>query len=146
MLLHHFVVKLFQLLDMLLGDIVEITNDNCKCMLNMPRIKRFIGRADDMLKLKGVKVYLGQIEDFILSNDICSPNYEVVLTKEDYIDKVSLNVETCELVNPYQKELEEKNMMKNFKDTFGINANINLLSPFTLERKDGKPKKLKDER
>ncbi len=133
------------------NDIVELELKKCQCGKTSNRIKRIIGRADDMVKVKGVKVYLSQIEDFILKNDYLSSNYEVQLTKKkDFMDDIKIIIEYQNIIdvnlNDNVNMLKEKEieLMKKFKDTFGIKAKIMLVLPKTIKRYEtGKVKKLK---
>lgn len=133
------------------NDIVELEFKKCACGKTSTRIKRILGRSDDMVKIKGVKVYLSQIEDFILSYDFCSSNYEVQLTKKkDFMDDIKIVVEYQNIINvnfnDNIKMLKQKEdeLMKKFKDTFGIKAKIQLVLPKTIKRYEtGKVKRLR---
>lgn len=133
------------------NDIVELEHKKCKCGKEGIKIKRIIGRSDDMIKVKGVKVYLSQIEDFLLSNDYCSSNYEVQLIKtKDFMNDIKIVVEYQNIVNlNFNKNIsmlnqKENELMKKFKETFGIKAKIKLALPKTIKRYEtGKVKRLK---
>ncbi len=138
----------FPLIRYATNDIVELDYKKCKCGKTSPRIKRIIGRCDDMIKIKGVKVYLSQIEEFILKHRICTPNYLITLTTKDYIDDIKIEIEYSKYIDNSNAEIKIKNKeeeLKNkFKNKFGIKANIRLISPNTLPRKIGKVKRIKD--
>jgi phenylacetate-CoA ligase len=132
------------------NDIVEMDYDLCPCGKKTPKIKRIVGRCDDMIKIKGVKVYLSQVEDFILENSHCTSNYVIELTKDDYIDCMTINIE-------YFEDYDENNsnsirklniiiekLMSDFKERFGIKANINFVRPNTIPRHTGKVQRIKD--
>jgi len=131
----------FPLIRYATNDIVEIDEEQCPCGRQTARIKRIIGRADDMLKLKGVKIYISQIEEFILKHSFCSSNYEIILNTIDYIDNIRIRIECNNINNISKKKIELEN---NFKSFFGIKVEIELLEDGILERNIGKVKRLKD--
>ena len=131
------------------NDIVELNYTQCKCGNKAPRIKKVIGRCDDMIKCKGVKIFLSQVEDFILKRHFCTSNYEIILTTEKYIDKMKIEIES---INDFEKDEkiakkiaeQEKRLIEEFKDTFGIYVEILFVSPNSLKRQSGKVKRIKD--
>lgn len=140
----------FPLIRYATNDIVELDYTPCKCGNSSARIKKIIGRSDDMIKVKGVKVYLSQIEDFILSHNFSTSNYEVILTQEDFIDNIKIRIEyyrNLKLENKATKKKVENRQLElreEFKSTFGIKADIELVMPNTLPRYIGKVKRIKD--
>lgn len=132
------------------NDIVELDYTKCKCGNKAPRIKTVIGRCDDMIKCKGVKIFLSQVEDFILKHHFCTANYEIILTTEKYIDKMKIEIESihdfAEQDEKMTKKIEnqEKRLIEEFKSTFGIYAKILLVPPNTIKRQNGKVKRIKD--
>lgn len=134
----------FPLIRYATNDIVTLETSPCKCGNHTIKIKKIIGRADDMLKIKGVKVFLSQIEDFILSYDFCTPNYEIVLTKKDFIDQVEINIEYNKPSYLSNQNTNEQTLANAFQNYFGIKANINLINPNTIKQTTGKAKKIKD--
>ena len=103
------------------------------------------GRSDDMLKIRGVNVFPSQIEEVILGIDELGPHYEIILEKEGYLDKLSVKVELAELTDSFAKleELKRKTEAK-LKIMLGLDARVILESPNTLERFEGKAKRVKD--
>jgi phenylacetate-CoA ligase len=132
------------------NDIVELDDTKCLCGNNSIRIKKIIGRCDDMMKIKGVKVYISQIEDFILSFTFCTSNYELVLSTKEYIDELTLRVEYSHKLNTDLKSTQtkiknkEKYLKEKFKGMFGIKINVEILMPNTLKRNNGKVKRIRD--
>ncbi len=129
------------------NDIVEISKEPCSCGNITPRIVKFIGRSDDMIKIKGVKVFLSQVEDFLMNYDFLNHQYEIILTNENFKDKITINAEYFIDLNKEELEVLEKrkkNIEKAFKSEFGIFASINLLTTNSIEIKPGKVKRVKD--
>ena len=129
------------------NDLVEVTYEKCKCGRVNPRILRFLGRSDDMLKVKGVKIFVSQIEEFLFSHNKFNHQYEIVLKDDSYLDSLTINVEYHRKISKdYQKYLAEyaKEIEEEFKNTFGIKSHINIVDVKTIERTDGKVHRVKD--
>src|SRR5471030_3180860 len=60
----------------------------------MRRIEKITGRSDDMLIIRGVNVFPTQIEKQALRVAGLSPHFEIVLTREDRLDEMTVRVET----------------------------------------------------
>jgi len=133
----------FKLIRYRTRDLVEITKDTCECGRQTPRIIKFLGRVDDMVKVKGVKVYISQAEDFLYKHKYLD-YYEMTITKDDYKDILTINVEYNNL--PDEKDKVKRMLEKEFKNEFGISAIINLLEYNTLIRHSGKVKRIRDYR
>ena len=100
-----------------------------------------------MIKIKGVKVFLSQVEDFLMNYDFLNHQYEIILTNENFKDKITINAEYFIDLNKEELEVLEKrkkHIEKAFKSEFGIFANINLLTTNSIEIKPGKVKRVKD--
>lgn len=74
-------------------DLTRIIPGKCECGLSYPRIDRIIGRTDDMVKVKGVNIYPGQIDEILRNVDGASSEYNVVINHIDGKDTMTLKVE-----------------------------------------------------
>ncbi len=123
------------------NDLVEISYDKCSCGNTSPRIVKFLGRTDDMLKVKGVKIFVSQIEDFLFMHQYFSHQYEIILSKDKYKDIMTINICYKENITPeiqpkiknYSIKLEEE-----FKSRFGITSKINILNNHDIKPQSGK--------
>ena len=68
-------------------DITALTYKKCKCGRTFCRMLNPMGRSDDMLKVRGVNVFPGQIEEVILSVPELGPHYEIIVEREGYTDE-----------------------------------------------------------
>ena len=126
-------------------DITRLFYEKCKCGRTFCRMENLSGRSDDMLKIRGVNVFPSQIEEVILSVEELGPHYEIILEREGYLDKLSVKVELCHSTDSFS-ELERitKEVRNKLKIILGLDAKVMLVSPNTLQRFEGKAKRVKD--
>lgn len=126
-------------------DITRLFYEPCACGRTTCRMENLSGRSDDMLKIRGVNVFPGQIEEVVLSIPELGPHYEIVVEREGYTDKltvrVELNKETDSFAELQRIEAATRNKLK---VVLGLDAKIRLESPNTLQRFEGKAKRIKD--
>ena len=126
-------------------DITRLIYEPCKCGRTFCRMENLQGRTDDMLKIRGVNVFPSQIEEVIFSVDEIGPHYEIIVTRENHADKLEIRVELLKATDSY-KELEDiqKKIKSKLRVMLGLDAKISLESPNTLQRFEGKAKRVKD--
>lgn len=126
-------------------DITRLIYEPCKCGRTFCRMENLSGRSDDMLKIRGVNVFPSQIEEVILSFDELGPHYEIIVTREGYTDKLEIRVELASSTDSYGvlQSLSEK-IRNKLKIMLGLDAKVKLESPNTLQRFEGKAKRIKD--
>lgn len=126
-------------------DVTRLIYEPCKCGRTLCRMENLDGRTDDMLKIRGVNVFPSQIEEVILGVEEIGPHYEIVLTRKDHTDRMEIRVELLKETDSY-KELEEieKKIKNKLRIVLGLDAKISLESPNTLQRFEGKAKRVKD--
>ena len=126
-------------------DITRLFYDKCKCGRTFCRMENLSGRSDDMLKIRGVNVFPSQIEEVILSIDELGPHYEIVLERDGYLDKITIKVELATLTDSFSTlERISSTLKSRLKTVLGLDARIMLESPNTLQRFEGKAKRIKD--
>ncbi len=128
-------------------DITRIDYEPCKCGRTHARMAKTMGRSDDMLKIKGVNVFPTQIESAILGVDGISPNYQIVVRRQNYMDNIEVKVEVVDgsLLERFG-ELEnlQKKIQKQILVVLGLDCKVTLCSPMTIERFQGKAKRVVD--
>lgn len=126
-------------------DITRLFYEKCKCGRTFCRMENLSGRSDDMLKIRGVNVFPSQIEEVILSVEELGPHYEIILEREGYLDKLTVKVELAEITDSFSVlEKITKTVKNKLKIMLGLDAKIMLESPNTLQRFEGKAKRVKD--
>ncbi len=126
-------------------DITRLIYEPCKCGRTTVRMENLSGRSDDMLKIRGVNVFPSQIEEVILSVEELGPHYEIIVEREGYSDKLSVRVELAKATDSFS-ELERiaNTVRSKLKIILGLDAKIKIESPNTLQRFEGKAKRVKD--
>lgn len=126
-------------------DVTRLIYEPCKCGRTTCRMENLDGRTDDMLKIRGVNVFPSQIEEVILSVEEIGPHYEIIVTRENHADKMEIRVELLKATDTY-KELEaiQQKVKSKLRVVLGLDAKISLESPNTLQRFEGKAKRVKD--
>ena len=103
------------------------------------------GRSDDMLKIRGVNVFPSQIEEVILSFEELGPHYEIIVERDGYLDKLTIRVELNVSTDSFGELERIANSVKaKIRTVLGLDAKIKLESPNTLQRFEGKAKRVKD--
>lgn len=126
-------------------DITRLIYKPCKCGRTFVRMENLSGRSDDMLKIRGVNVFPSQIEEVILSFNELGPHYEIVVEREGYLDKLTVKVELSHSTDSFTELSNiEKSVKGKLKTMLGVDAKVQLVSPNTLQRFEGKAKRVKD--
>ena len=131
------------------GDITSIIKDPCECGRTMLRMESIVGRADDMLIISGVNVYPSQIEHVISHTKGVTLNYQIIVEKKGYLDKLEIHVEVSdELMLDSLGELSivKKTIQGALLNNLYINANVTLVQPNSIERSMGKAVRIIDKR
>lgn len=129
------------------GDLTRLFYEPCKCGRTTVRMANLSGRADDMLVIRGVNVFPGQIEEVLFQIPEIGPHYEVVVERKNRLDVMSIRVELVDdrLLDSYGKlsELEQR-IKKGLKAQLGLATQIRLVAPYSLQRFEGKAKRVTD--
>jgi len=131
-------------------DICSLNYEPCKCGRTHVRMNKPQGRTDDMLIIRGVNVFPSQIEEVLLNvgGDV-TPNYQIIVDRENNTDTFQVNVEMSEaLFADGVKGIERttKLISEKLRSTLGIGPKVNLVNPKSIERSEGKAKRVIDKR
>ena len=126
-------------------DVTRLFYEPCQCGRTTCRMENLSGRSDDMLKIRGVNVFPGQIEEVVLSIPELGPHYEIIVEREGYTDKLTVRVELNKETDSFAELQRIENTTRSkLKVILGLDAKIRLESPNTLQRFEGKAKRVKD--
>ncbi|MFZ2539558.1 MAG: phenylacetate--CoA ligase, partial [Oscillospiraceae bacterium] len=128
-------------------DISRLNYEPCECGRTFVRMDKIKGRSDDMLKIRGVNVFPSQIESVLVVMQHIGPHYQLVVRREGYMDTLEVQVELIDsslLDNYGALELLQQKVRDNLKTVLGIDAKVSLIEPKSLERFQGKAKRIID--
>jgi len=130
-------------------DLTSLHYEKCACGRTSVRMSRILGRSDDMLIIRGVNVFPSQVESVICEMAELEPHYML------YVDRIN-NLDTFEVHVEVKEEFysDEMNKMINLKkriahrlqSVLGIGPDVKLVEPRTIERSQGKAKRVIDRR
>jgi phenylacetate-CoA ligase len=138
----------FPLLRYRTRDICVLSREKCSCGRTLVKMAKPMGRTDDMLIIRGVNVFPSQIETVLLKEGY-EPNYQIVIDRVKNNDTFDINVEMSpEMFTDKVSEIikMEKSLSGAMKTMLGINPTIHLVPPKTIERSEGKAKRVIDKR
>jgi phenylacetate-CoA ligase len=130
-------------------DISRLIPEPCACGRTFYRMQRITGRSDDMLIIRGVNVFPSQIEHVLMSIEGVEPHYQIIVDREGSLDVMEVQVEVSEeIFSDEVKVLERlgKRIEREIKDLLGISSKIKLVEPKTIQRSEGKAKRVIDNR
>lgn len=127
-------------------DICSLTHEPCACGRTTVRMRKPKGRTDDMLIIRGINVFPSQIESVLLDLGM-DPNYRMVVDRKNNLDTLEVQVEmNSHLFSDTVRNLEkvEKRIAGALQSTLNIAAKVTLLEPKSLQRSEGKAKRVED--
>lgn len=130
-------------------DITSLTSEPCACGRTLRRIRRIGRRSDDMLIIRGVNVYPSQIEAALLAVEGAQPHYQIVVDRQRGLDVLEVQVEvTAELFSDTVGGLEklQARLSHSVESVTGLRAEVRLVAPHSLQRSEGKAKRVIDKR
>lgn len=134
------------------GDLCSITHDVCVCGRTHARMSRILGRADDMLIIRGVNVFPSQIEAALVGLEQITPHHRIILTREGRLDALEVAVEVTETFFRHVGEemfsgqrqqgmgdvqALEAHVQQRLRETLGLNTKVTLLAPGQGPRSEG---------
>ncbi|CAM02816.1 phenylacetate-CoA ligase [Saccharopolyspora erythraea NRRL 2338] len=112
----------------------------------MRRMTKVTGRSDDMIILRGVNVYPTQIEEIVLRTSGMSPHFQLVLSKHERMDHMTVRVEARPDCPGPRRVSAADELVRAIKDAVGVSADVAVVDPDTLERSVGKLQRIVDTR
>jgi phenylacetate-CoA ligase len=130
-------------------DITRIIDKPCICGRTSVRMEKIMGRSDDMLIIRGVNVFPSQIESVLVSTEGILPHYQIIVDRVKNLDSIKILVEVEEeLFSDEIKKLQllTEKIENDLKSIIGLSCDVKLVPARTLQRFDGKAKRVIDKR
>lgn len=130
-------------------DITSLDRSLCACGRTHGRIARLSGRSDDMLIIRGVNVFPSQIESILVRVEGVEPHYLLIVDRKDNLDTLEVQVEVNEgMFSDEIKVLQSlaRRIEKEIKEMLGVTSTVKLVEPKTIQRSEGKARRVHDNR
>ncbi|HEU0265174.1 MAG TPA: phenylacetate--CoA ligase [Geobacterales bacterium] len=130
-------------------DITSLDYSPCSCGRTHVRMRKTMGRSDDMLIIKGVNVFPSQIETVLFAIEGCEPHYQLVVDRQGTLDVLEVQIEVTE--NIFFDEMKKQRAFlemveKRIESTLGVGATVKLVEPKSMPRHEGKAQRFIDRR
>ncbi len=130
-------------------DITYLNREKCSCGRTSVRMHRVMGRTDDMLIVRGVNLFPSQVEQVLLRIDGVEPHYQILVDRKGALDYLEVRVEMHEtlfsdkirFIEDKEKEIEHA-----LKEELLVHSKVKLVEPRSIERSEGKAKRVIDVR
>jgi len=132
-----------------IGDITSYHDDECPCGRCHTRISRITGRVDDMLIIRGINVFPSQVEYSLMSIPELGEHFQIVVDRKGALDTMLVRVELKSTA--FSDKLDDLIRLKGkvvhvLKNDLNVAVDVELVSPGTLTRFEGKAKRVLDRR
>ena len=131
------------------GDLTEMWREPCGCGRRNARMRKVLGRTDDMLIIRGVNVYPSQVEKALLQVDGIEPHFLIMVDRRGELDSLEVLVEVSEgLFSDDTRRMREftKRVETHLKSVLNVRVQVTLKEPNSIERSPGKAKRIVDRR
>jgi phenylacetate-CoA ligase len=102
-----------------------------------------------MIIIRGINVFPSQIENALFQIEGTLPHYQIILTREKGLDEMEVQVEvTPEVFSDKIGVLESlsERLGQAIEGTLNLRVNVRLVAPHTIQRSEGKAKRIIDQR
>ncbi|MEA4925607.1 MAG: phenylacetate--CoA ligase [Syntrophomonadaceae bacterium] len=130
-------------------DLTSLNYEKCDCGRTHARIQKILGRSDDMLIIRGVNVFPSMVESILLQIPGIEPQYQLIVDRRNNLDRLEVQVEVSEgIFSDEVRKLEEleARIGRELNSGLGIAVKVRLVEPKSIERSEGKAKRIIDNR
>ena len=111
----------------------------------MRRMEKVTGRSDDMIILRGVNLFPTQVEELILRVPGLSPHFQLVLSRPQRLDELTVRVEARpEDAGAQERAASQERLSTLIKENIGVTVAVDVLEPDLIERSAGKAQRIVD--
>ena len=128
-------------------DITKLYDEKtCECGRTHIKHTPIKGRSDDMVIIRGTNIYPGQIESVLMKNKYVGGNWRMILTTENDVDQLKVEVESKERLSQVESIDLEKTLKNQIKSVIIFTPSIVVLPPNSINQEGLKAKRVVDER
>ena len=118
----------------------------CSCGRTHVRHSIIKGRSDDMVIIRGTNIYPGQIESVLMNNPLVGGNWRMVLSTENDVDLLTVEVETKQRLSLADSEQLALKLKGDIESVIVFNPRVDVLPPNTILETGLKAKRVIDNR
>ncbi len=131
----------------LIGDYAVLTEEPCLCGRRQVRAQGgFFGRADDMLKVRGVAIFPSAVEALLRGIPELGDEFQIVVSSEAALDVLTLVVEARPEVTEAAYSRIQAEIKSEISSKLGIKPVVRVVPSRTLPRTEFKAKRVQDTR
>jgi phenylacetate-CoA ligase len=131
----------------LVGDLTTLTREPCRCGRTSTRaLGGFLGRADDMLNVRGVTLFPSAVEDAVRRVPEIGDEFEIVLSTERDLDVLTVRVECRQGVQGAEHDVIAKRVETEVVSRCELRPVVEVLAHGVLPRTQQKARRVKDQR
>ena len=129
----------------LVGDMTTLAREPCRCGRTSTRAAGgFLGRADDMLNIRGVTLFPSAVEDAVRRVPEVGEEFEIVVSSERELDVLTVRVECRPDVGPEDHELVAKRVETEVISRCELRPLVEVLAHGVLPRTQQKARRVRD--
>lgn len=132
-----------------IGDYTVLNRKPCKCGRTHPRIMRVLGRVDDMLIVRGINVFPGQVESVLMKIPEVGEHFMIIVDRVNELDVMKIQIEMND--EAFSDKVDdiislEKKVANALKSVLNLSVKVELIEHGSLPRSMGKSRKVIDNR
>jgi phenylacetate-CoA ligase len=130
-------------------DITSLDYSPCPCGRTLARMKKVLGRSDDIIIIKGVNVFPSQVESILMEMEGVEPRYQIIADRVEGVDTLEVKVEMNERVFSDEiKNLQNiaSQVERKLREIVGVSVKVKLVAPESLQPAEGKVLRVIDRR
>ena len=123
------------------GDITCLDYAKCDCGRTLVRMKKTMGRSDNMLIIRGVNIFPSQIQEVLFSMVQGAPLYQMMIDRKGALDVLEVRIEVTEEIFSLEMQRQRaflEMLRKRLRSVIGIDVTVKLVEPKSLPGQDGK--------
>ena len=114
------------------GDLVSLWDDPCECGRTFRRMSPVKGRADEMLKLRGISVYPAAVERVLRTFPELGAEWFLVMEQRGGVEEIVVQIEAAHPLPEQEREGLASRVADRLKREIGIRLEVEIFDPGAL--------------
>ena len=114
------------------GDIVSLREDPCSCGRTLRRMSAVKGRADEMLKLRGISVYPTAIERVLRTFPELGMEWHLLVDRRSAAQEITVQVEVAASISSAERTVLAVRVCDRLKAQIGVRPEVQIFDPGKL--------------